>query len=149
MLHSYQKRRNPSSFGCTFLNRHRLQVERSSLRAECSHIYFYLPSTTDRSEKINRHMGSVNLLPVDLHQNSFKTGDGILFDPSKLDFHCQEKEVMTIAVVKMLKKIQHLSIINLVKNADGLIATENIGLEVEWISETGKGLPQNKYKMSY
>ena len=54
-----------------------------------------------------------------------------------------------MAVVKMLKKIQHLSNINLVKNADGLIASENIDFEVECICKTGKRLPQNKYKMSY
>ena len=88
-------------------------------------------------------------MPVDIHENSFETENGISCDPSKLDFHCQEKEVMTMAVVKMLKKIQHLSNINLVKNADGLIASENIDFEVKCIGETGKRLPQNKYKMSY
>ena len=39
------------------------------------------------------------------------------FDPSKLDIDCSEKDVMTQAVVRMLKKI-NLSNSNLIKNAD-------------------------------
>ena len=39
------------------------------------------------------------------------------FDPSKLDIDCPEKDVMTQAVVRMLKKI-NLSNSNLIKNAD-------------------------------
>lgn len=42
------------------------------------------------------------------------------FDPSKLDIDCPEKDVMTQAVVRMLKKI-NLSNSNLIKNADGLL----------------------------
>ena len=39
------------------------------------------------------------------------------FDPSKLYIDCPEKDVMTQAVVRMLKKI-NLSNSNLIKNAD-------------------------------
>ena len=39
------------------------------------------------------------------------------FDPSKLDIDCPEKDVMTQAVVRMLKKI-NLSNSKLIKNAD-------------------------------
>ena len=40
------------------------------------------------------------------------------FDPSKPDIDCPEKDVMTQAVVRMLKKITNLSNSNLIKNAD-------------------------------
>ena len=59
-------------------------------------------------------MGSVNLSPTYIPENSF--------DPSKLDVHCQEKDIMSMAVVKMLKKISDLSNTTLIKNADGLLS---------------------------
>lgn len=49
-------------------------------------------------------MGSVNLSPVDIPENSFEAENNIAFDPSKLDFSCQEKKVMSTVVAKMLKK---------------------------------------------
>ena len=39
-------------------------------------------------------MGSVNLLPIDISEETFKV-DGIPFDPSKLDYHNPDKEKMT------------------------------------------------------
>ena len=36
-------------------------------------------------EEIRRYMNSVNLIPIDIHQNEFEV-DGGNFDPSKLDF---------------------------------------------------------------
>ena len=45
----------------------------------------------------------------------------VQFDPSKLDYEWKEKEKITKAVVKMLKKIIDISNSNLIKNADGLL----------------------------
>ena len=75
------------------------------LQTTYSNVYYFLPSTTDRSEGINRHLGSVNLSPIDIPENSFETRSNISFDPSKLDIYCPEKQVMTDAVVKMLRKV--------------------------------------------
>ena len=52
-------------------------------------------------EEINRHMDSVNLLLIDIPEETFEV-DGIPFDPSKLDYDNPDKEKMTKAVVKML-----------------------------------------------
>ena len=65
---------------------------------------FFLPSTTDRSENINRYLRSVNLLPTDIAKSSFETEDAISFDPAQLNTLYPEKNVMTETVVKMLKK---------------------------------------------
>ena len=65
---------------------------------------FFLPSTTDHSENINRYLRSVNLLPIDIAESSFETEDAISFDPAKLNTLCPEKKAMTKAVVKMLKR---------------------------------------------
>ena len=68
-----------------------------------SNIYFFLPPTTDRVEDINRYMGSVNSLPIEIVESSFETEENVSFDPSKLDNFCPEKKI-TVAIVKMLKK---------------------------------------------
>ena len=121
LLHSYHNRRIASSFSVMFFNRDKPEVGKSSLQTTYSHIYFFLHSTT--KQKINRYMGSVNLSPINILENSFETENDIAFDPSKLDLCCQEKEMMSTAIVKMLKKIQHLSNNNLIKNADSLITS--------------------------
>ena len=87
-------------------------------------------------------MGSVNLLPIDIPEETFEV-DGIPFDPSKLDYDNPDKEKMTQAVVKMLKNA------NIVKNADGLLAKRTVEQEVEWIGKDKKRLPDNCYNMSY
>ena len=56
---------------------------------------------------------------------------------------------MTVAVVKMFKKIIDMSNVNLIKNADDLLSKKNVDVNVEWAGKSKKRLPQNKYKMSY
>lgn len=73
---------------------------------------------TDRIEEINRHMSSVNLLPIDVQKENFEV-DG-MFNPPKLDYNNSDKGKMTKAVVKMMKKVVELSKSNLIKNSDGL-----------------------------
>ena len=85
-------------------------------------MYYFLPSTTDRIEEINRHMGSVHLPPIDVPEKKFEVEDGVKFGPSKLDYECPEKEKITKAAVKVLKKIIDISKENLVKNSDGLLS---------------------------
>ena len=91
----------PYIFSGTFFNRHRIQYESGTLQTKFSQIYYFLPSITDLVEEINRHMGSVNLLPINIPEETFEI-DGIPFDPSKLDYDNPDKEKMTQAVVKML-----------------------------------------------
>ena len=87
-----------------FFNRHRLQFETGNLQKTFSNVYYFLPSTTDRSEEINRHMHSLNPSPTDIPEKTFEIEDNAPFDPSKLDIYCPENKVMTETYVKMLKK---------------------------------------------
>ena len=122
ILHSHHKNKIPCSFSSTFFNRHKLQFESGTLQTTSSNACYLLPSTTDRSEEINRYfLGSLNLCPIDIPKNVFETKKNVNFGPSKLDFSCQEKETMTAAVVKMLEKILDMLNANLIKNADGLL----------------------------
>ena len=94
-------------------------------------------------------MGSVNLSSIDVLENTFETENNVIFDPSKLDTNCPEKDVMTQAVVRMLQKITDLSNSNFIKNADGLLSRKSTNVDVEWVGQLKQRLPPNKYKMSY
>ena len=105
ILHSHYKKCIPSSFLGTFFNRHRIQYESGAFQGlTFSNIYYFLPSTTDRVEETNRHMGFVNLTPIDIPENTFEVEDNVQFDPSNFDCDCKEKEKIAKAMVKMLKK---------------------------------------------
>ena len=144
ILYSVHKKRMPSSFSGTFFNRNGIQCESESLQTNHSHIYFFLSSTTDRIEEINRHMGSVNLLPIDISEDSFEVEGSIQFDTSKLDYENPEKEKMSEAVVKMLRKVKELSNTNLVKNADEILAKMFVDDNIEWLGKEKKRLPDNR-----
>ena len=94
-------------------------------------------------------MGSVNFSSIDIPENSFETENNISFDSSKLNLNYQEKKIMSMAVVKMLKKISDLSNCNIIKNANVLLLSKNVDFDVEWVGKTKQRLPQIKYKMFY
>ena len=75
-----------------------------------------MPSITDRSELINQHMNSVNLIPIDISEKTFEIEDGVAFDPSKLEIWWNEKKLMTNAFLKMLKIIADISNYGIVIN---------------------------------
>ena len=104
-----------------FFIRQKVQSESGGLQTTFSKVYYFLLYTTDRNEKVNRHLGSVNLSSIDIPENTFETENNVAFDPSKLDINCPEKEVITQVVVRIPKKITDLSNSNLIKNADGLL----------------------------
>ena len=130
-------------------NRHKVQFESGGLQTTFSRVYYFLPSTTDRSEKINRHLGSVNISPIDVPENTFETENNVALDPSKLDMNCPEKEVMTQAVVRILQKITDFPNSNLIQNADGLLSRKSTNVDVEWFGQLKQRLSPNKYKTSY
>ena len=61
---------------------------------------------------------------------------------SKLDICCQEKQILSKAVVKMLEKVLDLSNTNLIKNADGLLLRNSVNSEVEWVGKKKERLDQ-------
>ena len=101
ILYSYYKRRIPNSFSGTPFNRHCLLFKTGQLQTEFSSLYYFLPSITDRSESINQHTSSGNLIPIDILEKTFEVKGNMAFDPSKLDINCDEKKLMTEAVLKM------------------------------------------------
>lgn len=66
-----------------------MQYEGGAFDGEkCSNIFFCLPSTVDRNEKINKYLSSVNLKPFAVY--SFNFGD---------NFNCADPDFGRSAVV--------------------------------------------------
>ena len=85
-------------------------IESGKAEDECSNIYFFLPSITDRSEDINKYLNNVSIFPVDITQSQLNAWAGTDFDPSKPDLFGIEKNTMADAVVKFLKHIMRFPI---------------------------------------
>lgn len=78
VLPSFKKRIIPNSFGGTLFINKKVRYESCALSTGRSNVYLFLPSTTERTGKINRYFSSVKLLPMDVSEESFnikKMGD--------------------------------------------------------------------------
>lgn len=90
---------------------HKMQYEGGVFDGEnCSNIYFYLPATVDRNEKINKYLNSVNLKPFAVDPSDF----GEKFYPSEPDRD---------AVVSVMKKVAQQNSQNLKRNVDTFLST--------------------------
>lgn len=111
MLYSNRKLKIPNSFKTTMFGQHKMQYEGGVFDGEkCSNIYFYLPATVDRNEKINKYLNSVNLKPFAVDPSDF----GEKFYPSEPDRD---------AVVSVMKKVAQQNSQNLKRNADTFLST--------------------------
>ena len=81
-------------------------------------MYFCMPPTTDRTEKINRQMGHVYLKPIDVKESGFVEG----FDPSVLDIVDSKREEARECVLKVMKKMAEIGNLSLKRNADILLS---------------------------
>ena len=113
VLYCTQKLKMPNSFKMTIFSQHRMQYEGGAFNTQdFSQIYFYLPSTVDRNEKISKYITSVNLKPFAINHTEF----GDQFNPADLDF---DRFVM----VELMKKVALQSSQNLKRNADVFLST--------------------------
>ena len=113
LLYCTQKLKIPNSFTTTIFGQHRMQYEGGAFNGQdFSQTYFYLPSTVDRNEKINKYMTSVNLKPFAV-ASSIDFGEE--FNPADFDFRS--------AMVDLMKKVALQSSQNLKRNADDFLST--------------------------
>ena len=95
VLYSTRKLKVPNSFKTTIFGQHRIQYEGGAFdEQKFSKLFFYLPSTVDRNEKINKYLTSVHLKPF--HVNSAVFGEK--FNPADPNFD-------RAAVVSYMKKV--------------------------------------------
>ena len=145
VLYNMHKMKIPHSFSTTIFNRHRIQYEFWAYsETDFCNVFFSLPCTVDRVEEINQHLGSVNLLAIDIGISDF----GKNFIPSKLDFANPEKEELRESALKVLRKAVDLSNQNIRQNADGFLATQpHDNQSLLWPG--GKRIQDDKFALSY
>ena len=135
--YSAKKSKIPSSFKATAFGTHKNQYEGGVfLEQDFSKIFFYLPSTVDRCEEINKYLTSVYLKPY--HVDISDLGEG--FNPV-ISFDREP-------VVKCMKKIAKQSSQNLKRNADAFLAgIEHDNGSLIW--PDGKRTVSNKFSLTY
>ena len=122
---------------------------------EHSKMFFFLPSATDRKEKINQFFKNVSLHPVDCRYEGFRKYSAADRDFCPQDLDSTDLEKRTAAreiVLKFFKDAVHVSNSNLVTNANNLLTSGNAKINPEeqlsWIGKSDKR-EQNRFKFTY
>ena len=124
-----------------------------------SKMFFFLLSTTDRKEKINRWVNNVNLYPIDCLYDDFKnyapenlqiTKNGI--QPQELDFPSPLIRLETRnCILNFMKHAAGLSNNNLIRNANALMQSKDAKIDKEEFSWIDNSLSQteSKFKLGH
>ena len=137
-LYSTRKVKIPSSFKSTVFGIYKNKYKEGAFSDELSsRIFFYLPSTVDRNEKIMKHLTSVYLKPFNVNHESI----GENFDPSLNDFARQ-------SVISYMRKVAEQSSQNLKRNADAFLSTfKHDNEKLFWPG--GKRTKSEKFALTY
>ena len=139
VLFSTKKIKILSCFKSTFFGQHKYQYEAAVFdEQEHSQIFFYLPSTVDRNENINKYMTSVYLRPFSVDS---KNAFGEDFNPADPDFNRS-------AVVSYMKKVAEQSSQNLNGNADAFLSSINHGND-KMLWPGGRRIQHDKFALTY
>ena len=131
-----------------------------SKETECSSkLFFFLPSTMDRKEKINRWVNNINLHPINCLYDDFKNYAPQSFEIQKkgiqsqdLDFHIQAvKSETRECILNFMRHAAELSNNNLVRNSNALMQSKDAKIDKEDFSWINNSLTQaeSKFKLHY
>ena len=135
-LYSVQKTKIPSSFRSTCFTFLKDKIESNSLRGDFSDMFFFLPSTIDRCEEVNKYLTMVYLRPVFLTIGDF----GPQFNPAEnFDREC---------VVSVLKKVAEQSSQNLLRNADTYLAKTKQNTSA-FVWPKSEKMPEKLFALTY
>ena len=137
-LYSTRKVKIPSSFKSTVFGIYKNKYEGGAFSDQLSsRIFFCLPSTVDRNEKIMKHLTWVYLKPFNVNHESI----GENFDPSSNDFNRQ-------SVISYMRKVAEQSSQNLKRNADAFLSTfKHDNEKLFWPG--GKRTKSEKFALTY
>ena len=124
VLFSSHKQALPSIFQGTSFKKHNSMLLNERSTEDFSKLFFYLPSTTDRKEKINRFSGNVQLHPVACRYEDFNkySSKNAPFLPQDLDLHNPDKRLAAKEIViNFFKDLVDITNPNLVRNVNTLL----------------------------
>ena len=125
-LYSSFKQEIPNIFTSTSFNKFN-DFLTSTDKGEYSTLFYYLPSITDRKEKINQFKNNVQLFPLTVEYDQFTTfnKDKQQFFPQHLDStDLQLRSVARKTVVNYMKEATNFSNSNLKRNVKSLLITD-------------------------
>ena len=125
-----------------------------------SRLFFFLPSITDRKEKINRWVNNVNLHLINCLYDDFENyvpqGPDIEksgIQSQDLDFHTVEQVRLRTrqCILNFMKHAAEHSNNNLIRNSNALMQSKDAKLDKEDFSWINNSLSQtkSKIKLSY
>ena len=149
----------PNIFQGTAFKKHALFLIESKGTECSSKLLFFLPSTTDRKEKINRWVNNVNLHFINCLYDDFKNYAPQSFEIQKkgiqlqdLDFHIQAVRFETReCILNFMKHAAELSNNNLVRNSNALMQSKDAKIDKEDFNWINNSLTQAelKFKLRY
>ena len=155
ILYSTSKQKIPDTFISTSFKKHFNEIMNEKRNSEDkSSLFYFLLSTTDRKESINKWMGNVNLTPADYDIafiESFSTKKE-KFQPHLLNSsNLIERELQVEMLQKLFRHNAHYSNQNLSRNFDCLNMKEKRNVEnVEWsVGSSKKRYDSSKYQLHY
>ena len=126
MLYSTVNQILPNIFQGTSFKKYNPLLPNEQSVQKYSKLFFFLPSTMDRKEKINQFMKNFSLHPIDCRFEDFQKCSciGVDFRPQDLDSSDLERRLAAKEiVVNFFKDAVQVSDSNLVHNANKLLTT--------------------------
>ena len=121
-----------------------------------SRLFFFLPSTTDRKEKINRWVNNVNLHPINCLYDDFKNyatqGSDVEksgIQPQDLGFHTVEQVRLSTrqCILNFMKHALELSNNNLMRYSNALMQSKDAKIDKKDFSWINNSLSQTESKI--
>ena len=149
VLYSYSKQQIPDTFISTSFKKHFQEVVNEKKDEDFSHMFYYLPSISDRKEEVNQYKSNVSLVPTDVtidFINTFSTEKNFKFRPDLLN--CKELREPHVKVLRELfKHIANFSNQNLERNVLHLnMKADRDSSKMEWATTR---FDSSKFKLTY
>ena len=144
VLYSTSKQKVPDVFVSTSFRKHFSKIinERREVE-ECSTLFYYLPSITDRKEELNQYCNNAKLSPVDCSLSFIKifaTKKGENFRPQLLNLTDPEKHNPQVKMLSgLFKETAQYSNNNIIRNTDFLLSKHKRRVEnIPWVGANKK-----------
>ena len=145
ILYCYSKQLMPNVFKGTSFNSHHLHNV-AEAKEDFSKTFFYLPSVTDRKEKINQYKDQVSLIPVTCtleDVGAYSPSGDYSFNPADLDVGTGNKkaDLARRTVIEFFHNASKFSNSNLMQNVFALIKDKSLDQgKLDW----APSLPHSK-----
>ena len=149
VLYSYSKQQIPDTFISTSFKKHFQEVVNEKKDEDYSHMFYYLPSISDRKEEVNQYKSNVSLVPTDVtieFINSFSDNNNYKFRPDLLNV--KELSEPHVKVLRdLFKHIAGFSNQNLERNVLHLnMKADRDSSKMEWATTR---FDSSKFKLTY